>query len=451
MKTLKASISIFVFLLIAGTSFAQKGYEDGSKFGHGEDSIQCIRNYSLFSEYYKQKNYPDALPYWRQAFHDCPLVSSNIYTRGATMYKYFIIKANNANDIKLKNALVDTLMGIYDQRMKWYPSKKPMILNYKATDIMKFKSKDPHCVAKAYEFSSEAIGLYKSKAPKSLIQNYMKSTFLMFENMDIDEANVVENYAATIAILDAQLEKAPDDEDLETLKDNISNNFANSGAASCEALIQLFTPQFEATPEDVDVLKKISFWLNNTGCTDSKLYLDATIALNKVEPSADLAYHIAKLYNEKKKFQTAVNFYKQAIEQEIEPTLRSKYYFELGLIIHSEFSDLQEAKSLALKAIKDDPASGRPYLLLGNVYSSAKNYGGDDEVLSKAVYWVAVDQYKKARNLDEDLAGMCNEKIAFFSQYFPDKNTLFFYGINDGDAYKVGGWINENTLVREKK
>lgn len=33
--------------------FAQKGVEDGSRFGHGEDSLRCLQNISIYSEYVK--------------------------------------------------------------------------------------------------------------------------------------------------------------------------------------------------------------------------------------------------------------------------------------------------------------------------------------------------------------------------------------------------------------
>ena len=92
MKTAKFSLIVVILALAVFAGYSQKGIEDGSKYGHGEDSVLCIRNYSLYSEYYKQKNYEDALPYWRMVFNDCPKVSKNIYQHGANMYKFYIIQ-----------------------------------------------------------------------------------------------------------------------------------------------------------------------------------------------------------------------------------------------------------------------------------------------------------------------------------------------------------------------
>lgn len=449
MKTTKFGLTVVILALAVFAGYSQKGIEDGSKYGHGEDSIQCIRNYSLYSEYYKQKNYDDALPYWRLVFNDCPKVSKNIYQHGANMYKFYIIQATRKNNIDLKNALVDTLMQVYDQRIKLYPKDKGRVLGYKAADILRFKKNDLVCMKKAYAFSSEAIDIRKNSIPKSVINTYMHTTIFLFDNNDISDSEVVENYARTIAILDAQLAKNPDDEELENLKASIGSIFANSGAASCEALIKLFSPKFKESPEDIDVLKKISYWLNNTGCTESNLYLNATISLNKLEPSATLAYHIAQLYVKQKNYQAAVQFYKQAIDQETEMAAKSKYLVEIGYIIQSEYGDLPQAKSYALKAIKADPNSGKPYLLLGNIYAGAKNFGPDD-LSHKAVFWVSVDQYIKAKQMDPDLASLANDRIKAYSQYFPDTEMVFFFGFNVGDRYTLNGWINESTIVRTK-
>lgn len=449
MKALKFTFSIVIFTLLSSISYGQKGYEDGSRYGHGEDSVQCVRNYSLYREYYKQKNYKDALPYWRIVMKDCPKVTKSIYQHGAAMYKFYIIQAQNNNNNELKNALVDTLLQVYDQRIKWYPKDKANVLGYKANDILRFKSSDITCVKKAYDFSGQSIDVSKTKASKSVIQTYMTTTLTLFENKEIGETEVVQNYAKTMDILDAQMEKSPDDEDLYNLKGTIQSYFANSGAASCESLIQLFTPQFEANSGDIDELKKILYMLNSTGCTESDLYLNATMALNKIEPSGNLAYHIAKLYNSRGQYSDAIEYYEQAIAAETDMPAKSKYLVELGYIIHSEKNDLSLAKKYALESMGADPTSGQPNILLGNIYASVKNFGEDD-LSHLSVYWVAVDQYKQAIRKDSELSQVANAKIKTYSQYFPDTEMVFFYGYKVGDTYKLGGWINESTKVRTR-
>ena len=82
----KLTAIIFLYLLIVPI-YAQKGIEDGSKYGHGQDSANCLRNLSLYKTYYDQENFEMALGFWRLTFNECPAASKNIYIHGVRMYK----------------------------------------------------------------------------------------------------------------------------------------------------------------------------------------------------------------------------------------------------------------------------------------------------------------------------------------------------------------------------
>ena len=73
--------TMFVLSLAATNSFAQKGAEDGSKYGHGQDSINCLRNLSIYSEYVKTENYKDAYLPWKAAFEECPKLVDSLKGR----------------------------------------------------------------------------------------------------------------------------------------------------------------------------------------------------------------------------------------------------------------------------------------------------------------------------------------------------------------------------------
>ena len=61
--------------------FAQKG-----RFGATpEDSIQCVQNLSLYIEFFKQKNYNDAIVPWRWLMANCPRSSKKMYVNGVKL------------------------------------------------------------------------------------------------------------------------------------------------------------------------------------------------------------------------------------------------------------------------------------------------------------------------------------------------------------------------------
>ena len=85
--------------------------EGQSQFG--QDEVTCKQNLSVFREYYKQKNYADALSPWRWVYFNCPASSGNIYKNGPK-----IIKDRIKKDPENKDSYVDTIMMIFDQRIQ---------------------------------------------------------------------------------------------------------------------------------------------------------------------------------------------------------------------------------------------------------------------------------------------------------------------------------------------
>jgi len=79
-------------------------------------------------------------------------------------------------------------------------------------------------------------------------------------------------------------------------------------------------------------------------------------------------------------------------------------------------------------------------------YSSA--CASSDVCKAKAIYWLAVDYYNKAKSVDPSISDKANGKIASYKKYFPTKEDCFFIGVKDGDTVEVGCWIGESTKAR---
>ena len=111
---LKAIIALFAFA--STVAMAQKGVEDGSRFGHGQDSIDCLNNLSLYNEYLKTKNYTDAYTYWKKVFTDAPVSQHGIYTNGVAILKSLIA---NSKDVAERKVYAEELMSVYDQQLQY--------------------------------------------------------------------------------------------------------------------------------------------------------------------------------------------------------------------------------------------------------------------------------------------------------------------------------------------
>lgn len=432
-KALTVLFLSFFVLPLAG----QKGIEDGSKFGHGQDSVNCRENLSLYKTYYDQDKYDMALGFWRKAFNECPRSSSNLHLHGIRMFKAKYEETGNM-------AYIDTIEIIYDARIKYF-NKKTYYLGRKGLDIYSLSNGNMDLVKLAYNTLMESINTDPKKASSTVLTVFMGTTQMLFENGVIDNEEVINNYGMLIDILDekiAEFNRPPD----VNAKETIDMIFKSGGAATCEGLIPLFTQRVKDNPDDPELLSKVIELLKDAGCTDSDLYYIAAENQYKIKKTAQAAYDLAEMNYDRMKFDEAEKYYLEAIDLEEDQNSVSTYYVKLATLrLNSQ--DYRAARDYAKKAIQANPDNGTAYMIVGNAYSSVKIF--DDPLKNQMIYWVAADYFRMAKEKDPELAERVNEYLATVRQLFPKKEDLFFISIiEEGVPHTVGGWINEETTVR---
>ncbi len=443
------SLSLFI---IPGLMMGQKGVDNGSKYGKGEDSIRCLTNLSLYSEYYRQKNYNDAFPYWEIVFNECPLASSNIYSHGANIIKNFL---DTETDIVKKEAFYVYLMKVYDNRIKYFgnSNKYPTAYIYgiKAVDILRYK-KDLTNLKLANDLLSKAVEGRGNKTQAAVINLYMSSTVALFKANEISDEKVVGVYTKATDILDYQLTSKSDEDDESTItevKADVEKMFAASGAANCEVIQKIFSSQFAANKTNTEWLKRVSSLLDKGNCENDLVY-SVSVSLFELEPSATAAKQIAIMCLKNKETDKAMDYYKKAIELETSAENKGTLYYQLGLIYMSQDS-YGPARSQFQKAIELRPGFGLPYLQIGRVYAASANRCGSNAFEQKVAFWAAIDKFVKAKTVDPTIADGANEQINIYSVYYPNKEEIFFQGLKEGDSYTIGCWMNETTTVRAKR
>ncbi|MBS0010692.1 MAG: hypothetical protein KFF49_04740 [Bacteroidales bacterium] len=432
----KAIIVLFLSFFVLPL-FGQKGIEDGSKYGHGEDSANCRRNLSLYKTYYDQQNYQMALTFWRKAFFECPKSSSNLHIHGINMFKSLYKETN-------ERKYIDTLEMIYDARIKYF-NRKAYYLGRKGMDIFDVAGDNLDLVELAYASLADGINADPRRADPTVMTVFMGTTQMLFENRIIENEEVINNYGLLIDILDARIASLSRPPDVNA-KQTIDMIFKASGAATCEGLIPIFSQRVADKPGDAELLKRVLELLEESHCTDSDLYYTTAENLYAIEKTAQSAYHLAEMNYSKMNFSKAEEYYLEAIKMEENKNLVSSYYVKLATLrLNSE--DYRLARDYAKKAIEANPDNGTAYMIVGNAYSSVKIF--DDELKNQMIYWVAADYFRKAREKDPNLADRVDDYIRTVSRLFPKKEDLFFISIiEEGAPYTVGGWINERTTVR---
>lgn len=440
-------------MVVPVAASAQKGIEDGSKYGHGEDSVTCIMNLVQYGDQVKQKNYKDAYEPWKIVFTQCPLAKGTaLYSDGLK-----IVKDLYAKDAANKETYYDFILKIYDQRAKYYGTNKKYPTSYlqgmKALDMVNYKADDKAVRAEAIKLLETAMAGDPSTIQPAFLQTYMQQLVLQLKDGEASAEAVVDAYVKCTDLM-PKVEAATTNEKIkdacETSKANIEQIFAQSGAADCATLEKIFQPQLAANTANQDWLTRVNKLLGD--CTDSDLFYATSEALHKISPAASSARGLAKMYLKQNDVAKAVSYYEEAIKLETDDVLKGKYYYELALVNFSG-NNFSAARQAAYNAIQLRSDWGMPYIVLAKVYASGARNIGEKDYEKKAGYWAAVDKLVKAKSVDqsEDVQKEATDLIRQYSQYFPSKEDLFFEGLKDGSAHHVGGFINENTTVRARK
>lgn len=439
------TILITLAILLSVPAFSQKGVEDGSKYGHGQDSINCLMNLSLYSEFYKHNNYNDAIRSWRKVYNECPASSLNMYVHGIKMYKKFISGEKNPDVVQ---AYVDTILMIYDQRMEYF-NDEANVLGRKATDILRYRKDDINSIEAAYADLKKSIELDPDDARDAILILFTNASISLHKAGIIEQDQAINDYFMASEVIDSQLDKNPNNRRFLRAKETVDEFMLDEGILTCEALNNYFGGKFEANKEDEEFLNKMIDFYYTSGCDRSDMYTKASEQLYAIDPSHESAYKLARLFVAKEDYEKATKYYQEAANGEADNETKANYYYELATVTRV-LGKTCEAIEYAREAVKNNPELGKAYLLLGDLYVESRNNLGED-FEQRAAFWAAADKYIKAKNTDPAIADDANKRIADFSSQYPDSEACFFRTLKDGDSYHVKGCINEYTTVRARK
>ena len=454
MKKLILAI-VLVTTALMGVNAQKAGYDPvNARFGHGQDSIDCVMNLSLMATAAKAENYADALPTWTAVYNNCPASSKNIYIYGPRIYKALYAKETDAAK---KKEYINKVMEIYDNRMKYFSKAdaKGTILAFKAADYQELMGEDAD-PAFVYKVLGEAVEDMKSEMyPADSYGHYMIASLRLFLADNAKKDQYIKDYFRVMDYMDEAKENAIGSNDkenadyLQLVKSSIENAFVNSGAGDCKTLINFYQAKFAENKNDEEFLNQASGSLANIGCTDSEFYFELSENLHRLKPSANSAIGLASRSMKKKDYNEAMVYYKQAAELEPDKGKSSDYLMTLAQILLSQRS-YSQARQSAYDALKYNPNNGSAYILIAQMYASSAAGIFPEAEKRGLVFGAAVDKLQKAKSVDGSVTNEANRLINQYSGYYMNKEDAFMMGIKDGESVFVGGWIGENTTVRTK-
>lgn len=230
----------------------------------------------------------------------------------------------------------------------------------------------------------------------------------------------------------------------------------------CAYFQEEWRPDYEENKDDPSYAKDLYVRLKARGCEDGDPFMDelkgkweayATEenARRQAEFEANNPGIQARKAYQAGNFDDAIAKYRDAIAGADNGADKAKYHFSIASILFRKKNKYSEARKEALTAAKENPTWGRPYILIGDIYSKSARGCGDSWNQSLAIL-AAYDKWSfaKSKELSPSLTEDVDKKLGRYRQYFPMQDDGFMRGVKKGATQKVGCWIGESVKVRFK-
>ena len=410
---------VLLSLLIAGAAYAQTSSNNAPV-----DSMKLLTQYSLFSEYHKNKDYKSALPYgWTVLKLDKKKFAKWIYYKMEDCL-WYLHDSSDVSDEE-KRAIEDTISYLYDMAVENYPPAKGYFLSRKAFISETWLNEDDDTVISLYE---QAI------AADSSISTYYYDRLgeLYFSKKDDDPEYKLKGLDLYGYLSNREPENPLWPEKQERFVDNI------------DELVELAKKQWELDPGSLE-----KAWKFASAAQKANRYQEAITALeflvSKSPESSSYWNQLASAYHKTEQLRKAEDAYKKLIQ--LEPD-KKEHYLNLG-IVYRDKQQFAAARTQFEKASDVGNGWGLPIYYIGNLYEqAARNCGFEFE--DKLVYLLAVDTYKRAKNMDPSVT-QAQDRISALSGSVPTKEDYFFRGIKSGQSIPITGscydWIGKSVTV----
>ena len=440
MKKLTLVILTLSAMLLGSNVFAQGKY--------GADSAKCITNLSFYKEYFKQKNYDEAMPSWRNAYKFCPpTANQNMLIDGTTLLRQMITK--NAKDVTYRQALVDSLITLHKTRAQYYPKYAVTAYNNMGQDMFNYVKNNPKMLYDGMEF---IIANNQAESRPTFLLFDMQAAVELFQAGQLDAETVINLYQRNSDLLEKIVPaNDADKEQVANVKNDMGSLFASSKVASCESLLALYTPRLEADPDNLQLAQSIVKTMSMTeGCDNNDLFLKAVTTMNRLDPSASSSYYLFRLHGARGNVKEAIVYMENALASEdVEDSRKADWTYELATFCFKNGESARAFEYASKVAAENEALAGKAYFLIGNIWGSTRC--GGNEIERRAPYWVACDYMNKAKAADPSLTDEANRYISQYSVYFPETAEAFMYDITRGQSYTVVcGGMRATTTVRTR-
>ena len=424
-------------------------------FDQSGDKEQALNAHVIYRDYMRESNYEEAYPYWQRAYSLAPAADgkrNTHYADGIKFYEHFL---TTTTDEQRRESLIDTIFMFYDQIEECYSQAAGYVSGRKAFD-MYYKYKDRGTKEEIYQLFTKSLDTDGMDANFFILNPF---TDLLVRRLQNDEISLTEaqKYGALITQrLEKGLASGKNQSQWQIIKEYVPQRLEAfegvRGFYDCTYYTEKYYPDFVKDSSNCEVIEEIYSKLRWGGCDSNQVELEIVAGAarrycsRRVEASdAKKAYEALR----EARYEEAIALFETAAQDAEDIEKKANYTFIIAKIYNAHLKDFPSARKYALQAAAIRENWGEPFVLIGRLYASSGPLCGPGRGWdSQIVVWPAIDKWTYAKRIDPNVTGEANKWISRYSQYMPSKEDVFQRNLKQGQSFRVGCWIQENTTIR---
>lgn len=401
-----------------------------SSFANAQEA-KCGEKEKQLNQYLVDNENKKALDLWEDVKFSCPSFSEKIYLLGNRVLQYQIEIANP----KEKEDKVNALLQLYDQYDKYYPNNKNGNFEKRALALINNKVGKPDDIFSYLNqsFEKEKETFSNSQAVYTYFEMYYAHYKQNKSIIPLEE--LIDKYCAVSFLISENSRKFPFKKE-EFNRVSLGIELLVKDILTKENIIPYAQKKIDKNPIDTSWLEATAKALS-VQCKNSPIFGNVASKLDNARPTTTSAYYLATYNLNIGNQDKAIEYYKKSAELATDSLEKATTYYSIATILSN--SDKATAEKMMFNAIASNPAYGRYYIFLANLYANSVNDCGANENERNAIYKLASTTALKAIAVEPRLKPTADS----MSDEYLKKVIL------DSDSkvksVKIGCWIQQTV------
>lgn len=401
---------------------------------------EASRRFALSVDAISIKKYRESANALHWLMNNVPDLYDGLYINA---YKAYEELAKTSEDEAQKNMFLDSMFIAYNKKEEVF-ELTDREKNNKAYRYYKYWKSNKEKIA-------EGMAAYKVvyEKPNEVINNNIVSYMDLVRRYraygnDFSNEEVIDVYSKVMNIIELKAAEGEDAAKLARYKAAVNGLLTQTMGddLNCEFINENLAPPLDLG-DDLTLAKKVFGLLLERGCGDSPYIEVAAKIIQKQEPTEGIAKVLAQRAFGNKDYENAAAFYMEAVNLSQDNEKKADLYMNIAQLNIAQ-GKKSEARAAAFEAAKLDPGkASQAYTYVANMYMNSFDDCSKKESMidDRSIFMAAYDLYQRAGNTK----GMAEAKAQF-----PTVSDIFTANKNEGDAIRVGCWINVPTTIKTR-